>query len=87
MRNEQHRHLSLELVDGFGEVFRRLRVAGAARWPLFPPRVSTLVVISALIDRRILRGEALRENMTNVRLGGRICFGARGKTRMGFASV
>lgn len=32
--------------------------------------MSALVVISAFIDRRILRGEALRENMTKVRLGG-----------------
>ena len=87
MRNKQHRHLSLELVDGSGEVFCRLRAASAGRWPLIPPRMSALVVISALIDRRILRGEALRENMTNVRPGGRICFWAKGKTRLGFASV
>lgn len=26
MRNKQHRHLSLELVDGFGEVLRRLGI-------------------------------------------------------------
>ena len=75
MRNKQHRHLYLELVDGSGEAFRRLRAAGAARWPLIPSRMSALVVISAFIDRRILRGVALRGNMKKVRLGGGFVFG------------
>jgi hypothetical protein len=31
MRNEQHPHLSLELVDGPGKVFRRMGIQAAGR--------------------------------------------------------